>query len=91
MATWQPNPHHDDYQDDLLMDEHGNCIGRVEDFGYACYPTAINAATGNMERGGAYKDRVAAIQWVERVAGEHPTKPGDERPPFYYEPESKDG
>ena len=67
------------------------CIGRLEDFGYACYPSALNAKTGNVERGGAYRDRVAAMQWVERVAGEHPTKLGDERPPFYYTETPKDG
>jgi hypothetical protein len=83
-ATWRPNPHHDDYQDDLLMTEDGRCIGRVEDFGYACYPSAINVATGNLERGGPYYDRVEAILWAERVAGLHPSKPGDERPPCYY-------
>jgi hypothetical protein len=82
--TWQPNPHHSDYRDDLLMTDDGVCIARIEDFGYAAYPCAINAATGNLERGGPYNDRVAAMLWAERVAGVHPTKPGDERPPFYY-------
>jgi hypothetical protein len=28
----------------------------------------------------AYSDRVAAMLWAERVAGEHPIKPGNERP-----------
>jgi hypothetical protein len=81
--TWQPNPRNDDYQDDLLMDG-DRCIARIEDFVYACYPCAINAKTGYLERGGAYRDRVAAILWAERVAGLHPTKPEDKRPPFYY-------
>jgi hypothetical protein len=50
-------------------------------------PEAVpNAATGNLERGGPYSDRVAAMLWAERVAGLHPAKPGDERPPFYYTP-----
>lgn len=93
VPTWQPNPHTAhlaSYEsDDILIDEKGNCIGRVEDFGYACYPCAINAKTGNLERGGAYSDRVAAVLWAERVAGMHPDKPGDERPPFYYS--AKDG
>lgn len=86
-TTWQPNPHtagDDHYEcDDLLMDG-DRCIGRVEDFGYACYPMAVNVKTGNVERGGAYTDRVEAKLWVERVAGLHPPKPGDERPAFYY-------
>jgi hypothetical protein len=84
MPTWQPTPHNVAYQDDLLMTDDGRCIARVEAFGYACYPCAISAATGNLERGGPYHDRVAAMQWAERVAGLHPAKPGDERPPFYY-------
>jgi hypothetical protein len=78
-ATWQPKNWHCD----MLVAENGDAIAYVEDFGYAAYPMAINA-TGNWERGGAFCDRVAAMQWAERVAGLHPAKPGDERPPFYY-------
>jgi hypothetical protein len=33
------------------------------------------------------QDRVEAMLWAERVAGLHPSKPGDECPPFYYKPE----
>ncbi len=87
---WKPNPDTADgahYEsDDLLIDDKGNVIARLEDFGYAAYPMALNAATGNWERGGPYTDRVAAMLWAERVAGEHPPKSGDERPAFYYEP-----
>lgn len=93
-ATWQPNPsstnRHE--QDDFLIDDDGEVLARLEDFGYACYPCAVNCKTGNLERGGAYRDRVAAMLWAERVAGLHSAKPGDERPPFYYsksEDESK--
>jgi hypothetical protein len=83
MFTWQPNPHHSEYPDDLLTDG-VSVIGRIEDFGYAAYPMAYNASTGNWERGGGYDDRVAAMQWAERVAGLHPPKAGDERARFYY-------
>lgn len=84
-ATWQPNPNSTErWQCDELVTADGRHIAMVEDFGYAAYPSALNAATGNWERGGPHEDRVAAILWAERVAGEHPTKPGDERPPFYY-------
>ena len=87
---WKPNPHNLDFDgryesDDILENEEGNCIARVEDFGYSCYPMAINAKTGNLERGGAFSDRVAAKLWCERVAGLHPSKSGDERPAFYYD------
>jgi hypothetical protein len=84
MFTWQPNPHNAEYPDDLLMDENDAVIARIEEFGYACYPMALNAATGNWERGGPHFDRVAAVMWAERVAGLHPGKPGDGRPRFYY-------
>ena len=70
----------------LLMIGH---IARIEDFGYAAYPSALNAATGNWERGGAYSNCVEAMLWAERVAGLHPAKPGDERPAFYYEPKKE--
>jgi hypothetical protein len=82
-ATWQPNPYSPD-EVEGLVDDDGSVIALVEDFGYACYPSAINASTGNRERGGAYYDRVEARLWCERVAGLHPAKPGDGRPPFYY-------
>ncbi len=83
--TWQPNPNTDDaWQCDMLVDEHGNAIAYLEDFDYAAYPCALNASTGNWERGGPHEDRVAAMQWAERVAGIHPAKQGDERPSFYY-------
>lgn len=76
------------YQVEVLVDDAGKEIAMLEDFGYAAYPCAINAKTGNLERGGPHTDRVAAILWAERVAGLHPVKAGDERPPFYYESES---
>jgi len=86
--TWRPHPTITDYQFDILTTDEmlakKEAHGWVEDFGHACYPTAINAVTGNRERGGAYMDRVAAMQWVERVAGLHPVRPDDEWPPFYY-------
>jgi hypothetical protein len=37
----------------------------VKDFGYAADPCVVNAATGNLERGGAFSDRVAAMLRVE--------------------------
>lgn len=82
--TWQPNPYNP-LDSEGLVDENGDVWAQIEDFDYACYPSAINAATGNRERGGPYYDRVEAKLWCERVVGLHPTKPGDERPPFYYE------
>ncbi len=85
MASWLPNPDStDDWQCDELVTDKDEHIARIEDFGYACYPSALNAATGNWERGGPYDDRVEAMLWAERVAGEHPSKAGDERPRFYY-------
>lgn len=73
------------YQVEQLVTPDGKVIAMLEDFGYAAYPCAINAQTGNVERGGAYFDRVAAILWAERIAGLHPTKSGDHRPAFYYD------
>lgn len=84
VPTWQPSLDEPGYQVDRLVDEAGDTIAMIEDFGYACYPSALNAVTGNKERGGAYRDRVSAMLWAERVAGLHPPKPEDERPAFYY-------
>lgn len=42
-----------------------------------------------IEDGDQEEARVRAKLWAERVAGLHPTKPGDERPPFYYSNEHK--
>ena len=68
-----------------MLEVDGVVLAMIEDFGMGCtYPTARNAKTGNLERGGPHKDGVEAKLWAERVAGLHPTKPGDERPPFYY-------
>jgi len=49
----------------------------------AAYPIALNATTGNWERGGAYEDRVAAMQWgrVDRPAS-IPGSPAMLRPGF---------
>jgi hypothetical protein len=86
VAQWQPMaPPASGYEQlDKLVDDSGHTVAFLEDFGYAAYPCALNAATGNWERGGAYRDRVEAMQWAERVAGLHPGKLGDERPRFYY-------
>lgn len=82
---WLPHPEtSESWNCDLLYNHEGICVATLEDFGYACYPSAINVATGNLERGGPYSDRVGAMQWAERVAGMHPTLPNDKRPPFYY-------
>ena len=90
MARWTAvRDGDDDYRVDDLVTDDGTILGRIEAFWYASYPCAINSVTGNLERGGAYRDEVEARLWVERVAGLHPSKPGDERPPFYYQ--SKDG
>ncbi len=84
-ARWIDNPHDHGYEkDEILMTEDGVAIARLEGFGYACYPCAINAKTGQLERGGAHQDRGRAKLWAERVAGLRPTLPGDERPAFYY-------
>lgn len=87
--TWRPHPIITDYACDILAsDEHvaqDRCLAMIEDFGKTdfVYPCAINAATGNLERGGPmHPDRARA--WAERVAGLHPSQAGDERPPFYY-------
>ncbi|MGJ5075479.1 hypothetical protein [Bradyrhizobium oligotrophicum] len=79
---WLQNPHYPECEE--YVDDRGQHIAAVEDFGYACYPRAYNPKDQRWERGGAYQDRVEAKLWAERVAGIHPTKPGDERPPFYY-------
>lgn len=86
-AMWQINPYsRENWHCEILVDDDGGVIGIFEDFGYATYPTALNAKTKNWERGGPHLDGVEAKAWAERVAGLHPTKPGDERPPFYYKP-----
>ena len=118
VPTWQPisaRDHYQGYSGDELNEEHqdievlrsgedGPVVAVIEDFGYAAYPSALNAETGNWERGGAYcglpkyrpgtlikieegdddEARVRARAWAERVAGLHPLKEGDQRPPFYY-------
>lgn len=89
IARWVPNPSHSLYVDDFLLTDGGVLVARVEDFGYAVYPCAVNSLTGRLERGGAFSDAVEARLWAERVAGIHPTKPGDERPPFYEPGEEK--
>lgn len=86
IPTWKAVRDEIGYQVEDLVDENGNILARIEDFGYAAYPCAVNAVTGNLERNGPTYDRVAGKLWAERVAGLHPTKPGDERPPFYYSP-----
>ena len=84
-ATWQVNPHSTEvWECEELVTEDGLHIARWENFAHGAYPSALNQATGNWERGGHFGDRVAAKLWAERVAGLHPAKPGDERPPFYY-------
>lgn len=78
-ATWQINPHsRENWNCKILVDDDGGIIGICEDFGYAVYPTALNAKTHNWERGGPHLDGVEAKAWAERVAGLHPTKPSDE-------------
>lgn len=67
----------------------GVILGLVEDFKYAKYAQALNPKSGNFERMGACKDAVQAKMWVERVAGLHPLKMGDGRPPFYYRSKCK--
>lgn len=84
MSGWLPNPHYDEC-DEYVTDD-GLHIARIEDFGYAAYPSAYNPKENRCERGGAYDDKVEAMLWAERVAGVHPLKPGDERPAFYYSP-----
>lgn len=87
MQGWMPHPEDPDCEE--YIDHRGHHIAVIQDFGYAAYPAALNAATGNWERHGPTQDRVAGKLWAERVAGIHPVKPGDERPPFYYTPEGK--
>lgn len=89
IPQWKPIADEPGNQVDDLVTEDGEIIARVEDFGNAAYPCAINAATGNLERGGPHPDRAAAFAWCERVAGLHPTKSGDERPAFYYSADAK--
>jgi hypothetical protein len=79
---WLQHPTYPECEE--YVDERGYHIARIEDFGYAAYPSAHNAQTGNWERHGPTRDRVEGKLWAERVAGIHPVKPGDERPPFYY-------
>jgi hypothetical protein len=87
--TWRPLPSDSAGREvEVILADDANpdsIIAMIEDFGYAAYPCAINSKTGNIERGGAYWDRVEAKLWAERVVGLHPLKPSDERPPFYYE------
>lgn len=82
VARWLPNPNYPEC-DELVTDE-GLHIARIEDFGYAAYPSAYNSKEKRWERHGACTDRVEGMLWAERVAGEHPLKAGDDRPAFYY-------
>jgi hypothetical protein len=50
-------------QNDLLGG--GRSVSLSRNFGYSAYPRVVNAATGNLERGGACSDRVAAMLGVE--------------------------
>jgi hypothetical protein len=92
IPQWYPNPHYEEC--DCLVDgevvngevKNGpGIIATVEDFGYACYPTAYNPRNKEWERHGPTQDRVEARLWCERIAGLHPLKEGDESTPFYYE------
>lgn len=88
-SRWHPRAGVDvHHQVEVLLVEEGNpdsVIAMVEWFedDGPYYPCAINARTGNVERGGPM-DAVDAFAWAERVAGLHPLKAGDDRPPFYY-------
>jgi hypothetical protein len=69
VLIWQPNPQGTEiWQCDELITDKGEHIARIEDFGFACFPTACNAASSNWERGGAFLNRTQAILWAERVA-----------------------
>lgn len=82
--TWKPHPKTDNVE--ILVDEKNECHAMLEDFGYRCYPTAINCRTNNLERGGGRQDRVEAKLWCERMVGMHPLKETDQGSPFYYKP-----
>lgn len=85
IAEWVVVHNDGGYKVTDLVEESGRIIARVEGFGYANYPCAINAKTGVKERGGAYHKaiKLEAFAWAERVAGLYPVHPEDARPPFY--------
>lgn len=84
-GTWQPNPRYE--EQDRLIDDDGVVLAVVEQFydDGPAYPTAIDARTGLLERGGPMNCPVEARLWAERVAGLHPRQEGDDRPPFYHD------
>lgn len=83
-ATWQPNPEYPQ-MDGLVDDQTGLILATVEQFydDGPTYPTAFDPRTSRWERGGPMRDAVEARLWAERVAGLHPLKERDARPPFY--------
>jgi hypothetical protein len=82
---WEVSPYSTERrQTEELVNDAGEHIAIVEEFWYGAYPSALNAATGNWERGGCHSDRAQAFLWAERVAGVHPVKASDARPAFYY-------
>jgi hypothetical protein len=78
VAMWHPNSNSDDnwHCDELVADD-GNHIARVESFSHGHYANAFNPRDGEWHRSGRISDAVEAMLWAERVAGEHPLKPGD--------------
>jgi hypothetical protein len=97
-ATWTLVRKDENGSIEAILNDAGEPVALLEAFEYAVYPCATNAVTGNVERGGAYmrsddpdEDARAferAKAWAERVCGGE-TRPGDERPPFYYTQEQK--
>jgi hypothetical protein len=51
------------------VDDTGKELAAIEYFGHGCYyPRALNAETGNWERGGPRTELRDAIAWAERAA-----------------------
>jgi hypothetical protein len=85
MPKWIPVPGHDiNHIVEDYIDEKESTLARLEYFGHGCYyPMALNAKTGNLERGGPMLELRDALAWAERVANGQMIE-GDERSPFYY-------
>lgn len=91
IARWEINPNNsEEWECEELIDDAGAAIATLEVFCGRNYPWAFDPAKKSWVRGGCFSDKASAALWAERVAGLHPTKPGDDREASPYGPRGFD-